>query len=101
MKNITYRIFKGERSNRYTFEIPQDVFDFLDSPIFGIHSGLIPRSITNQIDTIQDKYYEIHYDIIYWILENRLGIGSSDIEELTVEDFRENEIIVHVYLDMR
>lgn len=100
MKKITYRVFKGERSNRYTFEIPQDVFDFLDSPIFGIHSGLIPRSITNQIDNLQDIYYGIHYDIIYWILENRLGIGSSDIEELTVEDFRENEIIVHVYLDM-
>lgn len=101
MKNITYRIFKGERSKNYSFELPQDVFDFLDSPIFGIHSGLIPRSITNQIDDLQNKYYDIHYDIIYWILENRLGIGSSDIEELTVEDYRENEIIVHVYLGIR
>ena len=101
MKNITYRIFKGERSNRYTFDIPQDVFEFLDSPIFGIHSGLIPRSITNQIDNLQDKYYDIHYDIIYWILGDKLGITTTDIEDLTVEDYRENEIIVHVYLGTR
>ena len=101
MKNITYRIFKGERSNRYTFDIPQDVFEFLDSPIFGIHSGLIPRSITNQIDDLQNKYYDIHYDIIYSILGDKLGITTTDIEDLTVEDYRENEIIVHVYLDMR
>lgn len=101
MKKITYRIFKGEQSKNYSFEIPQDVFDFLDSPIFGIHSELIPRSITNQIDSLQDKYYDIHYDIIYWILGDKLGISTTDIEDLTVEDYRENEIIVHVYLDIR
>lgn len=101
MKKIIYKIFKGEQSKNYSFEIAEDVFNFLDSPIIGIHSKLIPRSITNQIDNLQDKYFDVHYDIVYWILEDKLGIGSSDIEELTVEDFRENEIIVHVYLDMR
>lgn len=101
MKKIIYKIFKGEQSKNYSFEIAEDVFNFLDSPIIGIYSKLIPRSITNQIDNLQDKYFDVHYDIVYWILEDKLGIGSSDIEELTVEDFRENEIIVHVYLETR
>lgn len=101
MKKITYKIFKREQSKNYSFEIPQDVFDFLDSPIFGIHSKLIPSSITNQIDSLQDTYFDIHYDIIYWVLKDKLGIESREIEDLTVEDYGPDEITVHVYLDMR
>lgn len=99
MKKIIYKIFKGEKSSNIKIPIEKDVFQFLDSPIFGINSKLIPNSITNQIDSLQDKYYDIHYDIIYWLLKDKLGIEPQEIEDLTVEDYGENEIIVHVYLE--
>ncbi len=101
MKKITYKIFKGEQSKNYSFGLPQDVWDFLDSPILGIHSKLLPNSIIYQIDSLQNKYFDIHYDIIYYILAEKLGIQSSDIEDLTVEDYGPDTITVHVYLDMR
>lgn len=101
MKNITYRIFKGEESKKYSFELPQDVWDFLDQPVYGIQSTLIPVSIRKEINTLQDTYFDLHYDIIYHILAEKLGILSSDTEDLTVEDYRENEIVVHVYLETR
>lgn len=102
MKKITYKVFKGEQSKNYSFELPQEVFEFLDSPVMGgISREFLPLSIVREINDLQDKYFNIHYDIIYWVLENRLGIGSTDIEDLTVENYGVDEIMVHVYLDMR
>lgn len=101
MKKISYRIFKGEKSKKYSFEIPQDVWDFLDQPVYSIQSTLIPVSIRKEINTLQDTYFDLHYDIIYHILAEKLGILSSDTEDLTVEDYDPDEITVHVYLDMR
>ena len=99
MKKITYKIFKGEKSKNYSFELPQDVWNFLDSPVFGAHSNLIPMEITRRIESLQNSYFEIHYDIIYYILAEKLGIQPNEISDLTVEDYGLNEIIVHVYLD--
>lgn len=99
MKQIVYKIFKGEKSFDAKVPIELDVFNFLDSPIFGINSGVLPNSITRQIDGIQDKYFDVHYDIIYYYLLDSLAIESGDIEDLTVEDYGPDKIIVHVYLN--
>lgn len=99
MKKITYKIFRKESSKRYSFELPQDVWEFLDSPVFGIYSKLIPMEIIRRIDSLRDNYFDLHYDIIYYILAEKLGIGNKDIEDLTIEDYTSDEIIVHVYLN--
>lgn len=98
MKQIIYRIFKGEKSTTSKIQIDQDIFDFLDSPVFGINSKIIPERIKRRIDSLQDTYYDIHYDIIYELLSDNLGIGPADIEDLTVEDYGPDTITVHVYL---
>ncbi len=98
MKTIIYRIFKGEKSTTSKIQIDQDVFDFLDSPIFAIYSKIIPERIKRKIDSLQDRYYDIHYDIIYELLFDNLGISPADIEDLTVEDYGVDSITVHVYL---
>lgn len=99
MKQIIYKIFKGEKSSNVKIPIEDDVFQFLDSPIFAVISKVLPDSITRQIDSLQDKYYDIHYDIIYYYLLNSVGIESGDIEDLTVEDYGIDKITVHVYLN--
>ena len=101
MKQIIYKIFKGEKSSNVKIPIEDDVFQFLDSPIFGFRTKVLPDSITRQIDSLQDKYYDIHYDIIYYYLLDSIGIKSGDIEDLTVEDYGPDTITVHVYLDER
>ena len=99
MKQIIYKIFKGEKSSNVKIPIEYDVFQFLDSPIFGVRTKVLPNSIISQIDSLQDKYYDIHYDIIYYYLLNSVGIESGDIEDLTVEDYGSDTITVHVYLN--
>jgi hypothetical protein len=98
MNQIIYKIFKGEKSSNVKIPIERDVFDFLDSPVFGINSKIIPERIKRRIDSLKETRDDIHYDIIYELLSDNLGIGPADIEDLTVEDYRGDSITVHVYL---
>lgn len=99
MKQIIYKIFKGEKSSNVKIRINEEVFRFLNPPISGIRTKVLPDSITNQISIVLDKYYDIHYDIIYYYLLDSIGIKSGDIEGLTVEDYGVDTITVHVYLN--
>lgn len=99
MRQINYKIFKGEKSSNVKIRINEEVFQFLDSPISWISGNVLPNSITNQITIVLDKYYDIHYDILFYYLSLNVGINSGDIEDLIVEDYGTDNIIVHVYLN--
>ena len=99
MKQIIYKIFKGEKSSNVKIPIEDDVFQFLDSPIFGIRTKVLPDSITRQIDSLQDKYYDVHYDILFHYLSLNVGIQPGEVGDFTVEDYGPDTITVHVYLN--
>jgi hypothetical protein len=101
MNQIIYKIFKGEKSSNVKIPIERDVFQFLDTPVFTVHSKTLPPELITRIGIISERYYDIHYNIIYHYLLSNLGIDSGDIEDLTVEDYGSDTITVHVYLDER
>lgn len=101
MNQIIYKIFKGENSSNLKISIERDVFQFLDTPVFTVHSKTLPSELITRINTYSERYYGLHYEIIYHYLESSLGIDSGDIEDLIVEDYGTDNITVHVYLDER
>jgi len=101
MSQIIYKIFKGEKSSNIKISIERDVFQFLNTPVFTVHSKTLPPELISRIGIISQRYYDLHDVIIYHYLESSLGIDSGDIEELTVEDYGIDNITVHVYLDER
>lgn len=102
MKQIHYKIFRGEKSNVVKVTIPEDLFEFLDQKIFYFaKTELVSPDTLKSADFVIGKFLDTHYDILYDVLQNTTGIETSEIEDLTVEDYEENKIIVHVYLDMR
>jgi hypothetical protein len=99
MKQIIYKIFKGEKSSNVKIRINEEVFQFLDSPISWISGNVLPNSITNQITIVIDKYYDIHYDILFYYLSLNVGIQPGEVGDFTVEDYSPDTITVHVYLN--
>lgn len=102
MNQIHYIIFRGEKSNVFKVTIPDDLFEFLNKRIFFVKkNNLISSETYKNLDIIIGKFMDLHYDIIYDVLENSIGIDYTDIEELNVEDYDDDKIIVHVYLETR
>jgi hypothetical protein len=42
----------------------------------------------------------MQYDIIFDIMNNTLGIESSEVVDLTKKAHQDDKIIIHVYLDI-
>jgi hypothetical protein len=99
MKQIIYKIFKGEKSSNVKIRINEEVFQFLDTPISWISGNVLPNSITNQISIVLDKYYTVHYDILFHYLSLNVGIQPGEVGDFTVEDYSPDTITVHVYLN--
>jgi hypothetical protein len=104
MKQIHYRIFRGEDSRVFKITITESVFKILVFYFPQLYSNdtvnLLSKDITKKMDGIEDKMVEIQYDMIYDIMENTLGIKSREVVDLTIEDYQDDKIIVHVYLEI-
>jgi hypothetical protein len=105
MKQIQYKIFRGEeKSNTINVTIPESIFMILVFYFPHIHqsdsNNLLSKDITKKIMFIEDKMMEMQYDIIYDIMNNTLGIESSEVVDLTKKAHQDDKIIIHVYLDI-
>lgn len=99
MKELHFRIFKGEKSNVFKQKIEADLFDFLNIMFIVNLTKIVSPEINKRINLFGERLYDLQYDIIYNILENVSGISTTEIEDLTIEDYLEDKIIIHVYLD--
>ena len=99
MNQIIYKIFKGEKSSNVKIRINEEVFRFLNPPISYVSGNVLPDSITRQIDSLQDKYYDVHYDILFHYLSLNVGIQPGEFGDFTVEEYGPDTITVHVYLN--
>ena len=101
MKQIHYRIFRGEKSNLVKITIPEDLFKFLSQYITFVEKNhLVSPSTLKNIELIGDKKINLQFEIIYDVLGNATGILPKEIEDLEIEDYQKDKIIVHVYLDV-
>lgn len=105
MKQIQYKIFRGEeKSNTINVTIPESIFTILVFYFPHIHqsdsNNLLSKDIKIKMVNIEDKMIEIQYDIVYDIMNNALGIESREVLDLTIEDYQDDKIIIHVYLNI-
>lgn len=107
MNKIIYNIIKstdeGDERSTFKLDVPHDLFKLLTLFGVGLYQTrsfeLVGNQLSGMISGLDERYIEIQYDILYHFLENQLGIEFSDIDELFIEDYNENELVIDVYLN--
>jgi len=101
MKQINYRIFRGEKSKVVKVTIPDNIFFYLTAPTFFIErTHLVDPDLVKTANSRMEDTMDTQYDITYDIFVNYTGIEIDEIDDITVEDYGDDKIIVHVYLDV-
>ena len=98
MKELHFKITKEERSYTYKQTIDDGLFNILRFPINYMPTKIISPKMEREIISFEEKLMDLNYDIVYDILNTVLGIPSSDIEYLEIDDYYKDKIIINVEL---
>lgn len=98
MKELHFKITKEERSYTYKQIIDDGLFKILEFGINYMPTKIISPKMEREIISFEEKLMDLSYDIVYDILNTVLGIPSSDIEYLEIEDYQKDRLIIDVEL---
>ena len=104
MKKIEYTIIKTavkdgkEKTLTYNQPIDDEIYKFIVNPPVTLDGvSLISDKISDQTYDLQELHFSLCYEILYDILDNKLGITFEDVKDSNM-DFGHNKIFFDVYL---
>lgn len=100
MKTIVYNLrSENKKTVVYKKSISNELYDFITNPPEDfMELDTIHYTISNNFESLKEKYWETMYGITGFYLEKELSLGMEDIEYFDVEDWYDNKIIVEVQL---